>query len=164
MTSKRPAFVSFSEAEWRQFLIEERRRPNLLISCTSDEIEPVVAMLMGLCARPVHTRNMPCVLNLPKGTTGTLLLWDVAQLTRRQQIELHDWITDRPENMQVISITSTALLPLVEDGRFLEALFYRINVLTLVVTVGNHRPGGQADPVSQVQQEGTPAGGAVQTH
>jgi hypothetical protein len=161
MTSKRPpAFVSFSEAEWRQYLIEERRRPNLLISCTSDEIEPVVNLLTGLCARPVLIRKMPCELNLPGLMTGTLLLWDVAELTRGQQIELHDWITDRPENMQVISITSTALLPLVEDGRFLEGLFYRINVLNLFVTVGDDKAHAQADAVSRPR----PVEGGVRTH
>src|SRR5688572_30029545 len=92
------AFVSFSEAGWRQFLIRERRRPNLLIRCTSDQMESVVNLLTGLCVRPVHARKLPCELSLPKGMNGTLLLWDVAQLARSQQLELHDWITDGQED------------------------------------------------------------------
>jgi transcriptional regulator of aromatic amino acid metabolism len=128
-------------------------------------MESVVNLLTGLCVRPVHARKLPCELSLPKGMNGTLLLWDVAQLARSQQLELHDWITGGQEDTQIISITSTPLLPLVEDGRFLEGLFYRINVLSLVVTVGNDRSDAHDDSVSQLQQAATPLGGdAVRRH
>jgi DNA-binding NtrC family response regulator len=83
---------------------------------------------------------------------GTLLLWDVARLTRGQQMQLHDWITDRPRDAQVISISSAPLLPLVEDGEFLEGLFYRINVVSLVATIGHDRPAPQTDAHSPLQQ------------
>jgi len=159
MTPTRPsAVVSFSEAEWQRFLTAERLRPNLLIVCASEELEAVVSRVMALCQGPVHTRQLPGELSLPKQMTGTLLLWDVAQLTRGQQMVLHDWVTDRPPDVQVISITTAPLLPLVEDGQFLEGLFYRINVVSLVARAGQGRPDARSDGRSQPEQQ--QAGGA----
>lgn len=159
MTPTRPsAVVSFSEAEWQQFLTAERPRPNLLIVCAIEEMEAVVSRVMGLCKGPVHPRQLPGELSVPKEMTGTLLLWDVAQLTRGQQMFLHDWITDRPPDAQVVSITAAPLLPLVEDGQFLEGLFYRINVVSLVARVGQGRPDAAGDSRSHTGQQR--AGGA----
>jgi transcriptional regulator of aromatic amino acid metabolism len=154
MTPTRPSpVVSFSEAEWQRFLTADRQRPNLLIVCVSEEMEAVVSRVMGLCKRPVHARKLPGELSLPEQMNGTLLLWDVAQLTRGQQMTLHDWITDRPRDAQVISITAAPLLPLVEDGQFLEGLFYRINVVSLVARVGPGRPDSQDDAPSPMKRQ-----------
>ena len=131
--------VSFSESEWRQFLKSEPPRPNLLVSCASDELEAVVTRMMALCTAPVHACGLPGELSLPEDMNGTLLLWDVARLTFGQQRKLRHWMAGRPANAQVISITSSPLLPLVEGGRFLEGLFYRINVVSLVARVGDDR-------------------------
>jgi transcriptional regulator of acetoin/glycerol metabolism len=159
MTPTRPStVVSFSEAEWQQFLTAERPRPNLLIVCAIEEMEAVVSRVMGLCKGPVHARQLPGELSLPKQMTGTLLMWDVAQLTRGQQMFLHDWITERPPDAQVISVTAAPLLPLVEDGQFLEGLFYRINVVSLVARVGQGRHDAQGDTRSHAEQQ--QAGGA----
>ena len=159
MTPTRPsAVVSFSEAEWRRFLTADRPRPNLLIVCANEEMETVVSRVTGLCRRPVHARQLPGELALPEEMTGTLLLWDVAQLTRGQQIFLHDWITDRPPDAQVISVTAAPLLPLVEHGQFLEGLFYRINVVSLIARLGEGRPDSQADTRSNTEPH--QAGGA----
>ena len=152
MTPTRPSVVvSFSEAEWRRFLASDRPRPNLLIVCASEEMEAVVGKVMGLCRGPVHARQLPGELALPEDMSGTLLLWDVAQLTRGQQMFLYDWITDRPPDAQVISVTAAPLLPLVEDGQFLEGLFYRINVVSLVARVGQGRPDAQVDTRSHTE-------------
>ena len=154
MTPTRPsAVVSFSEAEWQRFLTAEHPRPNLLIVCASEEMEAVVSRVKGLCKGPVHARQLPGELSVPKEMTGTLLLWDVAQLTRGQQMFLHDWMTERPLDAQVISITAAPLLPLVEDGQFLEGLFYRINVVSLVARLGQGRPDAQGDTRSDTEQQ-----------
>jgi hypothetical protein len=154
MTPTRPTpVVSFSEADWRRFLISERLCPNLLILCARQEIQTVVTRVLSACRRPVHACPLPGDLSLSDDMTGTLLLWDVAQLARGQQMQLHDWITDRPRDAQVISISSAPLLPLVEDGEFLEGLFYRINVVSLVARVGHDRPASQADAQSQLEHQ-----------
>jgi hypothetical protein len=137
------ARISFSEAEWRHFLVSKRPRPNLLILCPSGDIESVVTRLVVSCTGPVHLCRLPGELSFPGESAepaGTLLIWDVAQLTRFQQLTLHDWISRRPWSTQVICLTSTPLLPLVEDGQFLEGLFYRINVVSLIANLESNRP------------------------
>ncbi|OFV90834.1 MAG: hypothetical protein A3G76_06320 [Acidobacteria bacterium RIFCSPLOWO2_12_FULL_65_11] len=133
MTVVRPSDgVSFSEAKWLRSLLSQERRPNLLVLCRGVEIESVVTSLTGLCARPVCARLLPVGRYLPSQRSGTLLLGDVAALTPSQQIELYDWMSGRPADLQVVSVTSVPLLPLVENGRFLEGLFYRLNVVSVV--------------------------------
>jgi transcriptional regulator of aromatic amino acid metabolism len=57
-----------------------------------------------------------------------------------QQVALYDWLTDGCEHLQVVSISSVPLLPLVEEGRFLEGLFYRLNVIHLDARPGRPEP------------------------
>jgi sigma-54-interacting transcriptional regulator len=124
------AVVSFSEAGWLQFLISDRR-PNLLVSCHAGEIQAVAARLMSSCTPPLHIQRLPGRLVLPVDLACTLLLWDVAQLTLDQQIHLNDWMAVRRQQTQVISVTTTPLASLVEEGRFLEGLLHRLNVVSL---------------------------------
>jgi hypothetical protein len=124
------AVVSFVQTGWLQFLIADRR-PNLLVSCRDGEIEAVAARLTAFCTAPLHVQRLPGRLVLPVDLTGTLLLWDVAQLTLHQQIHLNDWMTIRRQQTQVISVTTTPLAPLVEGGLFLEGLLHRLNAVSL---------------------------------
>jgi hypothetical protein len=124
------AVVSFSDTGWLQYLISERR-PNLLVSCHTSELESVAGRLMRSCTQPLHALRLPGRMALPGEQTGTLLLWDIVHLTLEQQIQLNDWMAVRRPNMQVVSVTTAPLLPLVEHGRFLEGLLYRINVVSL---------------------------------
>jgi hypothetical protein len=144
--------VSFSETEWRQFLKPERPRPNLLVLCTREDIELVVTRMMAVCSGPVYACGQTGELSLPEETNGTLLLWDVARLTFSEQMKLQDWIAAHSATAQVISITSSPLLPLVEDGQFLEGLFYRINVVSLVAKIGGDSGDAHADTHSQMEQ------------
>jgi DNA-binding NtrC family response regulator len=50
---------------------------------------------------------------------------------------MFDWITVRGRDTQVISVTSTPLFPLVENGQFLESLFHRLNVVHFLAASGN---------------------------
>jgi DNA-binding NtrC family response regulator len=56
---------------------------------------------------------------------------DASRMTLPQQIELYDWLNAGRGAVQIVSITSEPIWPLVEAGRFLEGLFYRLNVVTL---------------------------------
>ena len=61
-----------------------------------------------------------------------VVLNDASGLGEHDQQRLLRWIDEtRP---QVLSFTSGPLYPLVSSGRFLDALFYRLNVLSFVVT------------------------------
>lgn len=127
--------ISFSEAEWLRSLTLPPRRPNLLVLCNAAGIEWVMPRLVSLCAQPVHIRSLPDELYLPAQTSGTLLLWDVATMTLGQQIKLYDWMDGCTGEMQVVSVTSAPLSLLVEDGQFLEGLFHRLNVVSIVAMV-----------------------------
>ena len=91
---------------------------------------------MTWCAQPVHCCQLPGYLDLPLAGNGTLVLTNAWALTLDQQIELYDWLDTR-RAVQVVSVTSKPLWPLVEQGRFLEGLFYRLNVVTLEASSGS---------------------------
>jgi hypothetical protein len=130
--------ISFSEAEWLRFMTSEKRRPNVLVTCSNSGVGPVVARLTSVCARPLHSRHLPGPLNLQEVTSGTLLISDVAHLTPDQQMELHEWMGGRRPEVQIVSVTS-GLADLVELGQFYEGLFYRLNVITLRAVMGEGR-------------------------
>jgi Sigma-54 interaction domain len=79
---------------------------------------------------------LPGRLRLPDDWHHTRLIGDVSTLTRRQQSDLYDWLDRGHEEASIISVTSEPLWPLVESGRFLEGLYYRLNVVS--VTAGKN--------------------------
>src|SRR5262245_23514604 len=120
-----PDFVSFSDTALLCALMSSRRRPNLFIDCVDGEAESVLVRLRALADAPFHSCELPGPLELPSLGRGTLLLNDVAALTIAQQIILFDWLQYRRGAMHVISVTQERLIDMVNDGRFLEGLFYR---------------------------------------
>ncbi len=68
-------------------------------------------------------------LELPHETCGTIVVRDASTLSRDQQAVLSRWLdTDR---RQVVSTTERSLLPLIAEGLFDQALYYRMNVVFL---------------------------------
>jgi transcriptional regulator of aromatic amino acid metabolism len=106
-------------------------RPTMMVLCDHRKPEAVAESLTTLCGPPVHRCRIPGQLRLPPAKHGTLILSDASALSLVQQIELHDWLNASRGAVQVISVTSQPIWPLVEEGRFLEGLFYRLNVVTL---------------------------------
>jgi len=132
-----PDVASFSELLLLLSLTaQQQQRPNLLIACSDAALEAALTQVHALCAPPVHTCVFPGTLTLPKKTAGTLLLQRVEALTIDQQIALYDWISTA-RNVQVVSITGAPLLSLVEQGQFLEGLFYKLNTVCLMATGSN---------------------------
>ena len=126
--------VSLSDDTLLHALTAGRRRPNLLVVCNDVEVEEVVNHLLTFCAPPYYLPALPSRLELPMDKTGTLLLTDIATLNLDQQLELFDWLSDSSHSVQVVSVSSVPLRPLVDEGRFLEGLFYRLNVVHLDAT------------------------------
>ena len=106
-------------------------RPNLLVNCSIGELHHVTSELARWCAPPVLMCSMPGWLDLPYNYTGTLLLTQVEEMSLDQQIALFDWMTKMHSCVQVVSVATTRLDQFVADGRFLEGLFYRLNVVQL---------------------------------
>lgn len=106
------------------------QRSNLLVQCaTGRAARAFVDRLAPWCAGPLHTCTLPGTLSLPAERTGTLLFKDVAALSLAQQFDVYDWITECKGAVQVLSVTTAPLARLVEAGLFLEALFYRLNII-----------------------------------
>jgi hypothetical protein len=124
-------FNELTDATLLQWLTARGHRSNVLVECSRGSAETVVRHLMTWCALPFRFSSLPGTLELPLTRRGTLLLKDVATLTLSQQVMLYDWLTDGCGDMQVVSVASAPLPALVEDGRFLEGLFYRLNVIRL---------------------------------
>jgi transcriptional regulator of acetoin/glycerol metabolism len=59
---------------------------------------------------------------------------------------LFDWITLAQGRMQVVSIATTRIYGLVKKGRFLEALFYRLNVVQLEARTTRAADSPAVDP------------------
>jgi DNA-binding NtrC family response regulator len=68
----------------------------------------------------------------PAGGVGSLIVSDVARLDDAGQRALYEWLNQRAaERIQVLSVTAVPLWPLVARGAFLDALYYRLNVMHL---------------------------------
>jgi hypothetical protein len=124
-------FVGVSDTVLLQWLTLQEIRPNLLVTCGDVEIEAITTHLMTFCAPPFHVCGLPGTLQLPPAARGTLFLEGVRGLSLRQQIVLNDWIGAGRGEVQIVSMTTTPLWPLVEHGEFLEGLFFRLNVVCL---------------------------------
>ena len=129
--------ISFCEGGWVDSLTSGTPRPNLLVLSSGVGLQPVVTRLAKLCRLPLGVCQAPGRLQLPKQRVSTLLTYDVAALTLKQQIDLYDWISVHGRDTQMISVTSTPLFALVEDGQFLESLFHRLNVVHFLAASGN---------------------------
>jgi DNA-binding NtrC family response regulator len=86
---------------------------------------------MQSCEHPFHSCTLPGPLDLPSQKRGTFFLENASALSLAQQIRLQDWIGRGPGQMQMISVVFGPLYPMVEQGQFLEGLFYRLNVVSL---------------------------------
>jgi Sigma-54 interaction domain len=119
------------EFPWTADAAKLQRRPNLLVLCRNREPEEVLAPLKVSARRPFTICRLPGALALPQDARGTLCLMDVGALMLGQQMKLYDWLEGAGRECQVVSIAREPLYPLIEDGRFMEALYYRLNVVCL---------------------------------
>lgn len=112
-------------------LTTEDRRVNLLVCCRGRGADRVLETLMAVVRAPFHVCTLPGPLELPSHKTGTFFLENASALTLAQQIRLQDWMSANLGRIQVISVVFDPLYPMVEQGQFLEGLFYRLNVVSL---------------------------------
>lgn len=96
-------------------------------------IDSALAEMTPHLLEPVRVFDPQKETSLPTPHEGTLILVEVAALTREQQVELLEWLDQftHRQHVQVLSATSRALFSLVERGEFLAALYYRLNVVRL---------------------------------
>jgi DNA-binding NtrC family response regulator len=66
----------------------------------------------------------------PAPVFRTLIVRHVECLTARQQVSFAAWLR-RSTDTQIISIAGMPVFPLVQEGRFLDELYYFLNVVLL---------------------------------
>jgi Sigma-54 interaction domain len=105
-------------------------RPNVLIERAGASAAVTLRHLTTWCSPPFHTCAFPGPLELPTTRHGTLVLDDITAVTLPQQVRLFDWLSSGTGEIRVVSIAIPPLRRFVDDGRFLEGLFYRLNVIS----------------------------------
>ncbi|SRR5258706_4542958 len=103
--------------------------PNVVLVGTSETTEAVLAALTPYLKTPVlklqNSRSLPTV------PQGTVILRELETLDSLEQNQLLQWLDGTGVETQVVSLTSVPLYPRVEQGTFLVALYYRLNIVHL---------------------------------
>jgi hypothetical protein len=82
--------------------------------------------------KPIHWVDADHLL-LPRHHAGTLILQGADMLTPAAQQQLFAWLDDDARSTRVLTTTRSPLFPLVQSGAFLPALYYRLNMLLLLL-------------------------------
>jgi len=134
-----PAAASFGIVDEVSALFSRRtlnlldeKRSNVLLIGSATKIVPVLDALLRHVAYPVVSCTPPR-LSLPDRSVGTIVLYNAEYLSRDDQAELCGWLSCTPHRPQIISTSSVPLLPLVKRHVFSDALFYQLNVVSLMV-------------------------------
>ena len=114
--------------EWRILRV---RRPNVLLTGAHATTEVLMATLRPYLRAPIYYWAPGVALPAP-GDVATVVICDIATVLLEHQHSLLSWL-DRvdPGQTQVVSTTDLELFSLVEQGTFLEALYYRLNIVRL---------------------------------
>jgi hypothetical protein len=123
-----PDAFDLSSTDWSSLCLG---RHNILLEGPRADTDAILAELMPSLRIPVTTRRAGRRrLKIPAGTTGALVIRDVAMLSSLDQGHLMRWLGE-PGGRHVISTTEEPLFPYVARGEFNEGLYYRLNVVLL---------------------------------
>jgi transcriptional regulator of aromatic amino acid metabolism len=108
-------------------------RPNLLLIGPDAVVSECLDRLLTSVTLPVHFCDgvAPDFTNVP---IRSLIVRDVDRLGRADQERLIEWLNRRDEDARVIATSARPIFPHVERGEFSDALYYRINTVTLVLS------------------------------
>lgn len=124
--------LGLSVEEWRALVTA---RPNLLLVGDVTTTSAFLGTMWPAMPEPVWmTRAAP--LFLPASSPGTLIVQNGTGLSAQDQSRLLQWLSDHQPRVQVITLSPRPLSPSVRRGSFLEALYYRLNVM--YVELGQH--------------------------
>jgi Sigma-54 interaction domain len=137
-TTVHPPRMLRAEDAWLRGVVSGDPHLNVLVQCSNISIASIFEQMAELCSRTPVVRMLPGALRLPESDPGCLLIGDVSTLVLEQQLDLYDWLDRFGESAQVVSVTSVPLWPMVERGRFLQSLFYRLNVVSLTAGPEDH--------------------------
>jgi hypothetical protein len=122
---------------WHAVLPQERltrlarQRPNILLIGPTSFTHAALTQIEPLVTQPIvawHPQETPSV---PDGSYGTLLIHRLELADSDQQAQLCEWFDTRPCHIQVVSTSLAPLFTFVQEGTFLETLYYRLNHVCL---------------------------------
>ena len=132
-----------ARAAAEELLVMGMPRMNLLLTGRNESVQLVLRTLMGHVRTPVTTWSPGEPFVLPEiEHPGTLVLREVSALSIQQQLRLLEWSNDGRRNPQVISTTSTPLMPLVRAETFIDTLYYRLNTVFIDLTASDRARQG----------------------
>jgi hypothetical protein len=110
-------------------------RVNLLLMGREEATRALMDVLRPYFQEPVVTaRSCEPLTLVPPGQVGTMILHDICTLGLADQRRLLVWLEGAVGCTQVISTTSTPIVPLIDAGSFHATLYYRLNTLYFGVT------------------------------
>jgi hypothetical protein len=124
-----PTRVAIQAGDWNTFVAS---RANAIIVGTEEAALGVWTAVWPSLQKPIHWVEAGR-LTLPRRSAGTLILQGADALTASDQRELFEWLEGDARATRILTTARRPLFPLVEGGSFLEALYYRLNVVLLVL-------------------------------
>ena len=109
-------------------------RANLMVIGPDDPTDAFLKAVQPHLREPVAVLRGGEPLALPTRPVGTLILINLWALTPAEQRQLHESLDDRLSGAQVISTSTTCLMPMVATGSFHGRLYYRLNTIYIDVT------------------------------
>jgi hypothetical protein len=124
---------TIADAHEEVALVSTLRSPNLLLIGPDAAIREFLHPLIESLEAPVVYCDAATP-EFPTAPTGSLIVHDVARLTPDHQQQLLDWINDPSRGARVIATSAGPVFPDVRCGAFSDALYYRINTFTVMLT------------------------------
>jgi len=133
--SKLPDHWRMARAAHVDLLLMGMPRVNLLLIAPEGVVRFVLESLLLDLQEPIaRWRPGEALVMPPVDKTGTLVLHEAGTLPPEDQLRLLDWLERTDGRTQVVSTSSTPLLPRVHAGGFIDTLYYRLNTVCVDVT------------------------------
>jgi hypothetical protein len=124
-----PSRLPIPAADWHALV---STRANTVIVASENATMMVLTAVWPTLKKPIHWVEADR-LSLPRQSAGTLIVQGADALSASAQQQLFDWLERDTHATRILTTTERPLFPLVEAGSFLTPLYFRLNVLLLVL-------------------------------
>jgi hypothetical protein len=139
-----PTRSLLAASQWHALFAQTRRewsfvraeRVNAVVTGPRPALDVIARVIAASFCRPIIRCTAPGPLWWADVRGGTLVVDDVARLTRAQQQQILKWSEAK---LQIMSLTAEDLFARVERGEFLPELFYRLNVVRIDLHTAGQR-------------------------
>ena len=145
------SWLSRYQTEWSSLLAH---RHNVLIEGPAVKARAVLRLLRPHITEPVAWKKPDSPLELPNGELGAIVLEDASTLSVEDQTHLVSRLQSTRSRLQIISTTEQSLFALVERGRFDPGLYYRLNVVLLLIDAQSDPHGSAAEAAASEHMTG----------